>query len=266
MIIEFLLATTLNMSLSEFQPMVDISGNVIVSSIDDETKEIMAEEIPLDDISISYNESDPVDQGLSLEQDRTEVEFEIENSPMLRSIEVHTVESSVLTNMRIRDGALQSHSGDNLNYIYLTAGIEYTLYNLSSIQISNSLSRGATVTQYDLTSTYTPSENCYILRNNTSFYVTYTSGTPDDEPGGDVSGDDVSGDDVSGGDVSGDEPGNDVSGDEPGGNISTDLSNVELKLDNVITLQRAILMTLLITFLFPIIKSCANLLKGGKDV
>ena len=52
MFIELFFATVLDMSLPEFQPQEDLSGNVIVSSIDEESDEIIAEEILLDEIPI----------------------------------------------------------------------------------------------------------------------------------------------------------------------------------------------------------------------
>lgn len=244
--VELLLALALDMSLPEFQPQEDLSGNYIVGTYDVSNDEVIVEEIPVEAFD-----------GLSVEAQQEQVIL----GNVLRSGNVITIESSVLSNMRIRDGALQSHSGDNLNYIFLSAGIEYTLYNLSSIQISSSLNRGATVTQLDLSDTYTPSEDCYILRNNNSFYVTYNSGGDDPE---DPSGNDP--DDPSGNDPE-DPSGNDPSGNNPSDdNISADLTNVENKLDNIITLQRSILLVLLVSFLFPIIISCVKLLKGGKDV
>lgn len=244
--IELILALALDMSLPEFQPQEDLSGNYIVGTYDVSNDEVVVEEIPVEAFD-----------GLSVEAQQDQVIL----GNVLRSGNVVTIESSVLTNMRIRDGALQSHSGDNLNYIFLSAGVEYTLYNLSSIQISSSLSRGATVTQLDLSDTYTPSEDCYILRNNNSFYVTYISSgdNPEDPSGNDP--EDPSGNDP------GDPSGNDPSGNDPSDdNISTDLTNIEDKLDNIITLQRSILLVLLVSFLFPIIISCVKLLKGGKDV
>ena len=177
MFIELFFATALDMSLPEFQPQEDISGNVIVSSIDEETNEIIVEEVPFEEISINVSSDLPL-QGLSLEEDLTENEI-----------------------------FLRSNDSRSIDYI-------------------------------------TPSTQA-----KTHIYS---------ENGGDVSGDEP------GGDVSGDEPGGDVSGN--GGSVNIDLTNVESKLDNVIILQRSILMVMLVSFLFPIIKSCVNLLKGGKDV
>ena len=168
MFIELFFATALDMSLPEFQPQEDISGNVIVSSIDEETNEIIVEEVPFEEISINVSSDLPL-QGLSLEEDLTENEI-----------------------------FLRSNDSRSIDYITPSTQAKTHIY----------------------------SEN--------------------------------------GGDVSGDEPGGDVSGN--GGSVNIDLTNVESKLDNVIILQRSILMVMLVSFLFPIIKSCVNLLKGGKDV
>lgn len=256
MFIELLFATTLDMSLPEFQPMEDISGNVIVSDMEDVSGDIIAAEIPLVEIPLEETFERSL-QGLSLETEPTGNDSKVSLGEVIRSSETTTINSSSVGKRNISTYHMQIRSTSDesqyLSYIYLTGGVEYTLYDISHIYYSYSTSVLSTVYEVTFSNTFTPSENCYLLKNNGSFYVTYNTGS------GDVSGDEP------GGDVSGDEPGGDVSGGN-GGNVNVDLTNVESKIDNVIVLQRSILMTLLVSFLFPIIKSCVNLLKGGKDV
>lgn len=257
MFLELIFATVLDMSLPEFQPEIDISGNVIVS--EDIDGEFIASEIPFDEINILDVSVDDVSEGLSPDTSNNDEIIDYSLSS-LRSFETHTVNASVKSNFRVNSGKLGVHSGDDLYYVYLTAGIEYQLSSTSGIYWCLSLNKDETVHSYS-SSTITPEQNLYLVKNNSSFYVTYTTGTPDDEP--DVSGDDVSGDDapdVSGGDVSG----GDVSGGDGQNNI--DLSSVNNKLDTVILLLRSIRLILLFNFLYPLAMSCVKMIGGKKDV
>lgn len=244
MFLELIFATVLDMSLPEFQPEIDISGNVIVS--DDIDGEFIASEIPFDEISILDVSADDVSEGLSPDTSNNDEIIDYSLSS-LRSVETYTVNALVKSNFRVNSGKLGVHSGDDLYYVYLTAGIEYKLSSTSGIYWCLSLNKDETVHSYS-SSTITPEQNLYLVRNNSSFYVTYTTGTPDDEP--DVSGGDVSGGDVSGGD----------------GQNNIDLSSVNNKLDTVILLLRSIRLILLFNFLYPLAMSCVKMIGGKKDV
>lgn len=252
MFLELIFATVLDMSLPEFQPEIDISGNVIVS--EDIDGEFIASEIPFDEISILDVSADDVSEGLSPDTSNNDeiIDYSLFS---LRSVETHTVNASVKSNFRVNSGKLGAHSGDDLYYVYLTAGIEYQLSSTSGIYWCLSLNKDETAHSYS-SFTITPEQNLYLVRNNSSFYVTYTTGTPDDDP--DVSGDDEP--DVSGGDVSG----GDVSGGDGQNNI--DLSSVNNKLDAVILLLRSIRLILLFNFLYPLAMSCVKMIGGKKDV
>lgn len=255
MFIELLFATTLDMSLPEFQPMEDISGNVIVSELDDVSGDIIAEEIPLEKIPFEETSERSL-QGLSLETVPAEEVFT--NGLVLRSSVQTIIDSSSVSGRSIiyqnSHWVIKSKSGKTLYYVLLHSGIEYTVISGSVKYISSSIAVDTIVSSFSDTQ-ITPNEDVYLISTDGEFSVSYI-----DNSGGDVSGDDVSGDDVSG-----DSPGGDVSGgDIP--SIEVDLTIVENKIDKLIILGRSLLFVLIVQFCYPLIISIFNNIGGGRDV
>lgn len=183
-LLPFFLSVALDMSLPEFQPEVDLSGNYIIGEYD------------VSEGEFEVSETEELPDGLTVEAPVQELEYDLLGET--RALETNTITASVKSGYRVNSGVIQVHSGDNLYYVYLTAGIEYEVHG-SNLFTAASLNKDTAVHSFSL-STYTPQSNIYLVKNNGSFYVTYTTGTlgPEDpsnnEPGvGDVSGDDTSG-------------------------------------------------------------------------
>lgn len=263
MIIEFLIASALEMSLPEFQPLVDNNGYVIVSDLDDVTGDIVASEISFDEIIIDdVSSSERTLEGLSLEavSDDNILDQEI---PLLSYDNNYlSLTTKRNTEIQIIDGLYYIKERNSYNYyiqyVLLSSGVSYDIDAYGEIYIGDDVNYDTQVYLYT-NSVIIPDNDIYIIQYHHSNY--YMNISISDNTGGDVSDDDVSGDDVSGDDVSSD----DTSGNN-GGNISADLSGIESKLDNVIIIQRSILFVLLVSFLYPIILSCVKNLKGEKNV
>lgn len=186
-LLPIILTVVLDMSLPEFQPQIDLSGNYIIGEFD----------VSEGDFEITETEDLP--DGLTVEASVTgeDISDNILKNSLLdnsRSLETYTINASVKSGYRISSGAIAVHSGDNLYYVYLTAGIEYEVHG-SNLYTASNLTKGTAVTSFS-NLVYTPESNIYLLKENGTFYVTYTSGTPDDEPSNNNPGGDVSGDDI----------------------------------------------------------------------
>ena len=187
-LLSVLLSAALDMSFPEFQPELDLSGSYIIGSFD------------VSDGEFEVTEAEELPDGLTVEAPTEDVDvsndsIEISLLGDTRALETITVAASIKSGYRVNSGVIQVHSGDNLYYVYLTAGIEYEVHGTNLYSAQN-LNKDTAVHSFN-SSTYTPDSNIYLVKNNGSFYVTYTTGTPDDEPsnndpgGGDVSGDDI---------------------------------------------------------------------------
>lgn len=180
----FILSVALDMSLPEFQPEQDLSGNYVIGEFD----------VSEGDFEVS--ETDELPDGLTVEA--SEQEFEYDLLGETRALETNTITASVKSGYRVNSGVIQVHSGDNLYYVYLTSGIEYEVHG-SNLFTTDNLNKDTAVHSFS-SSTYTPQSNIYLVKNNGSFYVTYTTGTlePEDPSNNEPGGGDVSGDDISG--------------------------------------------------------------------
>lgn len=180
----FILSVALDMSLPEFQPDTDLSGNYVIGSFD------------VSEGDFEVTEVEELPDGLTVEAPTEDVESSLLGST--RALETNTIAASVKSGYRVNSGVIQVHSGDNLYYVYLTAGIEYEVHGSNLFTASN-LNKDTAVNSFS-SSTYIPESNIYLVKNNGSFYVTYTTGTlnPEDPSNNDPGGGDVSGDDTSG--------------------------------------------------------------------
>ena len=189
-----------------------------VSSNDEINEEITenSEEDSEERIEIPFSETD--------EENISDSEIVLEERDMLLSANTrgiiettNRIDSSVKTGWRYSNNvppALQQHSSSDLYYIYLTAGVTYTI-SADFVYTCDGLYKSSVCTYYD-SSTITPEENCYIVKNNHAFYVEYSSFEEVDDPP--IDDPDPSGNDP---DPSGNDPdpsGNDPSGNDPSGN------------------------------------------------
>ena len=231
-LLSVLLSAALDMSLPEFQPQSDLSGNYIIGEFD------------VSEGDFEITETGELPDGLTVEAPVSEEDISnniLENSLLsnTRALETITVNSSVKSNYRVNSGVIQLHSGDNLYYIYLTAGIEYEVHG-SNLYLAKNLNKDTVVHSFS-SSNYTPDSNIYLVKNNGSFYVTYTTGTPDDEP----SNNDPGGGDVSGGDITNNNP------DNSSGNNFDDTALLEVLHDIQMQL-RCILFVCIWKFILPL--------------
>lgn len=187
--LSLILSVALDMSLPEFQPEQDLSGNYVIGEYD----------VSEGDFEVSETEELP--DGLTVEAPAQELEYDLLGG--IRALETNTITASVKSGYRVNSGVIQVHSGDNLYYVYLTAGIEYEVHGSNLFTAAN-LNKDTSVHSFS-SSTYTPETNIYLVKNNGSFYVTYTTGTLDPE---EPSNNEPGGGDVSGGDISNNEPDN----------------------------------------------------------
>lgn len=231
-LLSVLLSVAIDMSLPEFQPEIDLSGNYIIGEFD------------VSEGDFEVTETGKLPDGLTVEAPVLGEDISdniLENSLLgnNRSLETITVNSSVKSGYRVNSGVIQVQSGDNLYYVYLTAGIEYEVHG-SNLYSAQNLNKDTVVHSF-LSSTYTPESNIYLVKNNGSFYVTYTTGTPDDEP----SNNDPDGGDVSGDDTSGNEPNNPSGGDFDDTAILEVLYDIQMQL-------RCILFVCIWKFILPL--------------
>ena len=232
-IIPIILSAALDMSLPEFQPQVDLSGNYIIGEFD------------VSDGDFKVIETEELPDGLTVEAPAEDVDVsnDLVETNLLggtRALETITVTASVKSGYRVNSGVIQVHSGDNLYYVYLTAGIEYEIHG-SNLYSAQNLNKDTVVHSFS-SSTYTPESNIYLVKNNGSFYVTYTTGTPDPE---DPSNNEPGGGDVSGDDTNGNEPDNPSSVDFDDTAILEVLHDIQMQL-------RCILFVCIWKFILPL--------------
>lgn len=244
-LIPFLLSAVLDMSLPEFQPEVDLSGNYIIGEFD------------VSDGEFEVTEAEELPDGLTVEAAAEEIDVSndsIDTSLLggTRALETITVAASVKSGYRVNSGVIQVHSGDNLYYVYLTAGIEYEIHG-SNLYSAININKDTAVHSFS-NSTYTPESNIYLVKNNGSFYVTYTTGTPEPE---DPSNNEPGGGDVSGDDTSGNEP------DNPSGGNFDDTALLEVLHDIQMQL-RCILFVCIWKFILPLAMKIRNNVFGLK--
>ena len=109
-----ILSASLDLSLPEFQPEVDLSGNYIIGEFD------------VSEGEFNVTEEQELPDGLTVEALTFDVSNDSIETSLLgdtRSLETITVNASVKSGYRIGSDVIQVHSGDNLYYVYLTAGI-----------------------------------------------------------------------------------------------------------------------------------------------
>ena len=263
MLLELFFATVLDMSLPEFQPEIDLSGNVIVS--EDIDGEFIASEIPFDEITILDVSNDDVSVGLSPDtSNNDDIVFDYDDTSfMLLQSDSNYLPLTLKRNTEIKviDGLyyIKERSSYNyyIQYVLLSSGVSYDIDSYGEIFIGDSITYDSQVYLYT-SNVIVPEHDLYIIQyHHTDYYMNISIS---DVSGGDVSGGDVSGGDVSGGDVSG----GDVSGGDGQNNV--DLSSVNNKLDVVILLLRSIRLILLFNFLYPLAMSCVKMIGGKKDV
>lgn len=221
-----ILSVALDMSLPEFQPDTDISGNYVIGEFD----------VSEGDFEVIEQKEFP--DGLTVEAPTEDFEANLLGGT--RVLETNTITASVKSGYRVNSGVIQVHSGDNLYYVYLTAGVEYEVHG-SNLFTADNLNKNTVVNSFS-SSMYTPQSNIYLVKNNGSFYVTYTTGTVDTE---DPSNNDPDGGDVSGDDTSGNEPNNPSGGDFDDTALLEVLHDIQMQL-------RCILFVCIWKFILPL--------------
>lgn len=126
MILELLLTMALDMSLPEFQPEVDISGNVIVSEFDISSCDVSACEVPLDDININDSQS----KNISTEKTETVYystqSLDASNNDIVTAIENMNYDNNVYWEL-----FLDSYSVEN-NYSTVGVKLNNPTFKISS--------------------------------------------------------------------------------------------------------------------------------------
>lgn len=226
MIFAFLLASGLDMSLPEFTPQVDLSGNYIVSEFDVSTGESSADLISSEELA------------------------EVGLSP---SAELRSAESYLTTSILQGYGFITSDgtpriirdSSRNIRYVQLSVGYIYTFSSdAPRIWLSYSLENDSPITE--VTSPIQVEQTAYLCVLDTRYLnvISQPVSIPDDPSGNDPSGNDPSG------------------GDFDDTNIVQGLN--ELK-DLVDVKFRVLIFLVLINFSYPVVVSICKNIVGGKS-
>lgn len=180
-LLPFILSAALDMSLPEFQPEQDLSGNYVIGEYD----------VSEGDFEVSETEELP--DGLTVEASEQELEYNL-----LGETNYLTLTRKRNTKINNVDGQyfIQSYSSYNyyIDYTLLSSGVTYDLDYNGVIYIGSSVEYESEVFIYS-NSTITPSSDIYIIQYHQNGYYLNVSVS---QSGGDVSGGDVSGDDTSG--------------------------------------------------------------------
>lgn len=241
MFLELIFCAALNMSLPEFQPQEDLSGNYIVGTYDVSENEFYVDDVTTSDISFSQDLSSQHD-GLSVDGLRSML---LEASRSTQLVDKY-IFSQTLSNHRISqksDGTyeISYHSGRILNYIQLDSGITYTITAFDSPLFYSTSISGTHIPLTELSSNVvTPDTTIYVTGGYGSIYATYQVEET-----------------VTDGEV-------DLSFIE--GLVESINDNIQHFNQEIVVIVRALLLVALVSFLYPIIISCVNYLKGGKNV
>lgn len=238
MFIELLFCAALDMSLPEFQPQEDLSGKYIVGSYDVSENEFIIEDISSSDFLPIESENAGQYGGLSADGLRA---LMLESTRSTQLVDKY-IFGDTAKNYRIRnnDGVmeLQYHSGDYIQYIFLTAGHTYTINTSSDTLYSfPGFYSHQPVTLLE-SNVITPESDIYVSSNQYSLYASYQVQES-----------------VSDGDV-------DLSLLE--GLVESVDNNIQAFKDDIMIVIRAILFIALVTFLYPVTMACINYLKGDK--
>lgn len=187
----FIFCAALDMSLPEFQPDTDISGNYIIGEFD------------VSEGEFNVTELEELPDGLTVEAPSND----IISSDIVSEISLlQADDSTIITSTSISGRGIvyqnshwiiKSKSDKTLHYVLLHNGIEYTIISGEVNYISSSIAVDTIVSSFS-GSSITPNEDVYLLSTSGEFSVSYI-----DNSGGDLSGDDTSGnesDNPSGGD------------------------------------------------------------------
>lgn len=277
--IPLILTAGLDLSLPEFQPQTDLSGNVIVGSFD---KEDPVDVMPLEDISINdlLNDVSDNDKKTTVSNGDISSNEKVKDSggnsagsgaksEPVRSVpsapdgyHYETLTSSSLNGIGISGTlpyTLVTNTSSITPYIKLDAGVTYYITtSFQGVFFGSDITLGTTLTYSSGSSqTYTPSADCYVFsRSTTTLSAQYLA---PDSPSGDITGNDY------------------TAVVEALGIINDNILDINDKLDDLSSagaddsevldrhtqLFRAMLLCLLITFLYPIALSIVRNIVGG---
>lgn len=241
MFIELMFCAVLDMSLPEFQPQEDLSGNYIIGSYDVSENEFIVEDISSSDFLPIESENAGQFGGLSADGLRA---LMLESTRSTQLVDKY-VFSQTFNGHRVHENndgyfEIQVHSSSKLNYIKLDSDITYTITAFDSPLYSFTSLSGSHIPLTELSSNViTPSSNIYVTGGNGSIYATYQVEET-----------------VSDGDV-------DLSLLE--GLVESINDNIQSFKDDIMIVIRAILFIALVTFLYPVTMACINYLKGDKN-
>ena len=241
MFLELMFCAALDMSLPEFQPKEDLSGNYIVGTYDVSENEFYVNDVSASDISFSQELPSQHD-GLSVDGLRSML---LEASRSTQLVDKY-VFSQTLSGHRITqksDGTyeISIHSSSKINYIELDSGITYTITAFDSPLYYSTSLHGSHIPLTQLSSNViTPESTIYVTGGNGSIYATYQVEET-----------------VSDGEV-------DLSLLE--GLVESLNDNIQSFNEEIAIIVRALLLVNLVNFLYPVIMACVNYLKGGKNV
>ena len=242
MIIEFLFCVALNMSLPEFQPEEDLSGNYIVGSYDVSNDEFIVEDVSSSDVDSADDNEAGQSGGISADGLRSLILSSTRSTQLVDKY----VFSQTLSGHRIsqkNDGTyeISVHSSSKLNYITLESGITYTITAFDSPLYFCTTISGSHIPLTELSNNVvTPDYTIYVTGGNGSIYATYQ--VEETVLDGEVDLSLIEG-------------------------ITQNIDdNIQYFNEDVMIVLRALLLVNLIDFLYPIVISCVNNLKGGKNV
>lgn len=242
MILEFLFCTALNMSLPEFQPQDDLSGNYIIGTYDVSSNEFIVEDVSASDLILNNDNEAGQNGGFSADGLRSILLSSTRSTQLVdKYVFSKTLNSHRITQNSDGTYEISVHSSSKINYVKLDTGITYTITAFDSPLYSCTSISGSHIPLTVLSSNViTPESTIYVTGGNGSIYAAYQVEET-----------------VTDGDV-------DLSLLE-GITQSID-DNIQHFNEDVMILFRALLLVNLVSFLYPIIISCVNNLKGGKNV
>lgn len=227
----FILSVALDMSLPEFQPEQDLSGNFVLGEYD------------VSEGEFEVTETEELPDGLTVEAPVEEYENLIDNEDLSSEYTLLTSDNNYLSlslkrnsEIKIIDNLyyIKERSSYNyyIQYVLLSSGISYDIDSYGEVFIGDSVNYDSQVYLYT-SNVIVPDHDIYIMQfHHTDYYMN-------------ISISDNSGGDVSGGDTSNNEP------DNPSGSNFDDTALLEVLHDIQMQL-RCILFVCIWKFILPL--------------
>ena len=235
-----LLSVALDMSLPEFQPEIDLSGNYIIGEFD------------LSDGEFEVTEAGELPDGMTVEAPAEEVD-DISNDDIEFELTLLRSDGNYLSLTTQRNTEIQliedlyyikQRSSYNyyIQYFLLSSGVSYDIDAYGEVFIGNSIDYDSQVYLYT-NNKITPENDIYIIQyHHTNYYMNISIS---DNSGNDVSGDDISGGDASGDDITNNNPDNPSVDNNNYNDLLNELKNIQMQL-------RCILFVCIWKFILPL--------------